>query len=375
MNYDIYAIGLQEIIDLNNPLNTMFDINSYNQSAIWRDHLCDCLNSSINDENSNETSPESKMMEPPCVQYVLLSETNLVGMGLYVFARSTIINEVSDIRWSRMGVGFLGVMGNKGAVGVSFVLFDTPLCFICSHFSAGRENVDRRKLDFHNIIANMQFVAATPFATPSNSSATAISTDSIQDDVLEQGEKENNNVHDKINDDNDDDDDNEFKKYQDGENEYSFFSEFLSSTISITSSAFAIAALPYVAISDVLQTTGVNNYSTFSSSQYRRSPQAWQLSYDFQKLENRSIYTHEIIFWLGDLNFHLHQSLSYEDIFSRIETENFESLQQWCGIFNILDFFSMSVSLSFTIFHFSHSYIFSFFLPHSHSLFFLHVIN
>lgn len=47
--------------------------------------------------------------------------------------------------------GMLGLMGNKGGVGVSFRLRNSSLCFISSHLAAHRDNVRSRNDNYFKV--------------------------------------------------------------------------------------------------------------------------------------------------------------------------------------------------------------------------------
>ena len=44
------------------------------------------------------------------------------------------------------------MIGNKGGASIRFRLYDSTMCFVCSHLAAHRGNVSGRNADFHNII-------------------------------------------------------------------------------------------------------------------------------------------------------------------------------------------------------------------------------
>ena len=48
-------------------------------------------------------------------------------------------------------------MGNKGSVGVSLKLFETHFCFVCSHFAAHTEQVEKRNADFRITKQQLKF--------------------------------------------------------------------------------------------------------------------------------------------------------------------------------------------------------------------------
>lgn len=57
--------------------------------------------------------------------------------------------------------GLGGVTGNKGGVAIRFQLYNTSLCFCCSHFAAGQSNVNERNADFVEISNKLQFPAVS----------------------------------------------------------------------------------------------------------------------------------------------------------------------------------------------------------------------
>ncbi|CAN0431374.1 unnamed protein product, partial [Phaeothamnion confervicola] len=90
-------------------------------------------------------------------QYRLLVREHLVGTVLLVFVRTALLPNLSDVRTATVSAGALGVMGNKGAVGVRFDAWDTSLCFVCTHLAAHRENVRARNDNYHKIMRSMIF--------------------------------------------------------------------------------------------------------------------------------------------------------------------------------------------------------------------------
>ena len=77
-----------------------------------------------------------KDTEEESTKFTLLMQASLVGMAQFVFVVEKLIDSVYDLRTFTYGTGFLGISGNKGAVGCSFCLFDTPVAFINCHFAA-----------------------------------------------------------------------------------------------------------------------------------------------------------------------------------------------------------------------------------------------
>eukprot|EP00903_Cladosiphon_okamuranus_P016392 g15117.t1 len=89
--------------------------------------------------------------------FVLVAKEHLVGTWLAVFVRKSVLQEVSDVRTGTVSAGMMGVMGNKGGVGIRFRLRSSSLCFVTSHLAAHRENVKARNENYHKILREMVF--------------------------------------------------------------------------------------------------------------------------------------------------------------------------------------------------------------------------
>jgi hypothetical protein len=48
-------------------------------------------------------------------------------------------------------------VGNKGAIGIRFKLYDTLVCFVCAHLAAGQSHVDERNQNYLDATAQMAF--------------------------------------------------------------------------------------------------------------------------------------------------------------------------------------------------------------------------
>lgn len=57
-----------------------------------------------------------------------------------------------------VATGLLGMMGNKGGVGIRMEINNSSLCFLCTHMTAHREKVFERNAEFHRIVTEMTFV-------------------------------------------------------------------------------------------------------------------------------------------------------------------------------------------------------------------------
>jgi phosphatidylinositol-bisphosphatase len=129
---DLYAVGFQEIVDLN-AMNVALDSSkTYARSQFWHAQIMECLGSAGT--------------------FIPVMQKSLVGILLIVYAKENIAPHIQDVRSASAGVGLMGMMGNKGGVTIRMNIHDTPICFVCSHLAAQRENVEGRNSDFKNII-------------------------------------------------------------------------------------------------------------------------------------------------------------------------------------------------------------------------------
>lgn len=87
----------------------------------------------------------------------MLCDKHLVGLLLCIFVKKDLESNIRDVRTCSTGVGIMGVLGNKGGVGISMNVFDSSICFLSAHLAAHSENVEGRNLDFKNIIERSLF--------------------------------------------------------------------------------------------------------------------------------------------------------------------------------------------------------------------------
>ena len=80
-----------------------------------------------------------------------------VGMLLLVYVRTELADHVTNVSVNTVATGILGMLGNKGGVGVTLRLHATELCFVCSHLAAHQHEFERRNQDFHDICDKMTF--------------------------------------------------------------------------------------------------------------------------------------------------------------------------------------------------------------------------
>lgn len=129
-------IGLQELIELSttnvigNAVSGQETSDKLNQ---WDEVIITCLKD-INDE------------------FELLESTSMVGLGLLVYVWRGLKRLIQNVQIAELPRGVGGVLGNKGAIYVRFEIFDTSICLINSHFAAHRDKLKKRNQDYYAIL-------------------------------------------------------------------------------------------------------------------------------------------------------------------------------------------------------------------------------
>jgi len=142
---DIVAVGFQEIVDLN-AVNVAVGNKTEQRSQYWADQLLQTLNPS-HDQQGRPLDP----------RYSLIMQRSLVGLLICLFVKVQHRPRCKAIASDSVGVGVMGMMGNKGGVSVRLQFYDSNICFICSHLAAHRENVTGRNADFLNVFQKTSF--------------------------------------------------------------------------------------------------------------------------------------------------------------------------------------------------------------------------
>ncbi|KAH6701942.1 Endonuclease/exonuclease/phosphatase [Leptodontidium sp. MPI-SDFR-AT-0119] len=135
----IFVLGLQEVVDLNSAREYIGRVYTDPEpTAKWRKAMTDGL--------------------PP--GYVLVTEQQLSGLLLFIFASPTIAPTISSVSTVSVGTGIMGYLGNKGAVASRIVLGETTrIVFVNSHLASGSDpaHLDRRCWDVTQILQRTRF--------------------------------------------------------------------------------------------------------------------------------------------------------------------------------------------------------------------------
>ena len=136
----IYALGLQEIVNIGSATEAIRPYSDPHPAKKWRQAVEGGLPSG----------------------YQLIAEQQLIGLLLLIYASPEIAPQVSHVSTTNVGTGAMGFMGNKGAVTARIVLGDTTrMVFVNSHLGAGTEktSLDRRNWDAQQIVSRTKFEA------------------------------------------------------------------------------------------------------------------------------------------------------------------------------------------------------------------------
>ncbi|KAJ6695887.1 TYPE I INOSITOL POLYPHOSPHATE 5-PHOSPHATASE 2 [Salix koriyanagi] len=97
--------------------------------------------------------------DDPRPEYVRIVGKQMVGIYVSIWVRKRLRRHINNLEVSPVGVGLMGYMGNKGSVSVSMSLFQSRLCFVCSHLTSGQKDgaEQRRNADVYEIIRRTRF--------------------------------------------------------------------------------------------------------------------------------------------------------------------------------------------------------------------------
>jgi hypothetical protein len=92
-------------------------------------------------------------------KYTRIVSKQMVGIYVSVWVRRKLRRHINNLKVCPAGIGLMGYMGNKGSVSVSMSLYQSRLCFVCSHLTSGKKEwaEHRRNSDVFEIIRKTQF--------------------------------------------------------------------------------------------------------------------------------------------------------------------------------------------------------------------------
>ncbi|KAI7738600.1 hypothetical protein M8C21_011461 [Ambrosia artemisiifolia] len=92
-------------------------------------------------------------------RYVRVVSKQMVGIYISLWVRKRLRRHINNLKVSPVGVGLMGYMGNKGSVSISMTLYQTRLCFVCSHLTSGHKvgDEERRNSNVSEILKRTRF--------------------------------------------------------------------------------------------------------------------------------------------------------------------------------------------------------------------------
>ena len=138
----IYALGLQEIVDISSPTEALRPYQDPGPANKWK-----------------------KAIEDVLPGYQLIADPQLVGLLLLIYAAPSVAPNISSVSSTSVATGLLGYVGNKGGVMTRLVLGQTTsLVFVNCHMAAGADkgSLERRNWDAAQIVNRMQFEPVNP---------------------------------------------------------------------------------------------------------------------------------------------------------------------------------------------------------------------
>ncbi|KAK1262710.1 Type I inositol 1,4,5-trisphosphate 5-phosphatase 2 [Acorus gramineus] len=166
---DMYVIGFQEVVPLN--AGNVLGVADDGPIPKWEAIIRRTLNKSMlpKEKYRSYSAPPSPdlMTSPPDdalshARYVRIVSKQMVGIHVSVWVCRRLRRHVNNLKVSPVGVGVMGWLGNKGSVSISMSLFQTWLCFVCSHLASGQKEGDhqKRNLNVQDIIQRTHFPSA-----------------------------------------------------------------------------------------------------------------------------------------------------------------------------------------------------------------------
>lgn len=258
---DLYMLGFQEV-------QTLSGVDAFRTDAAkgnaWRNKIQKALGS----------------------DYEKVAERQLVGILVFVFVRQNHIPFLSNVQLSYAATGFFNAVGNKGGVAARFTLYDRTISCVACHLAAHTSFVERRNQDFTDVVRKAVFLPAENQKTleaPPGASWNASYIEDESESVLTRRSTMAAS----------------FKASQS-----SILPGFPTAPSASTSNWLGSAASVAV--------NAFNDISAGANSTVLSDPNAI------------NVLEHDVVFWLGDLNYRL--EASSEEVLEWINTKNWDAL-------------------------------------------------
>ena len=142
---DLICVGLQEMVELNAQSMIGSSLQAVDhQSHKWQEALIGHVNKMV--DNVGTGSP-----------YLVVAEEILLGLWICLISTEALRPSLKDICIGHCACGIGGMLANKGGVAVRFKIMDSTVCIVNSHLAAHRDAVAKRNDNFHTILYSGMF--------------------------------------------------------------------------------------------------------------------------------------------------------------------------------------------------------------------------
>ena len=292
--------------------------------------------------------------------YINLVNSNLNSFHIAVFVKKEKINFFTELKTGAIKTGFMNILGNKGAIGVSMKYHDKKMLFVCCHLSSGQDKSYARNLDFKKISNGLNLKPTNKFNKNLNNIKLGLMNGVYQSSLQEDdGEKNNSNF--KFLE--------EFNKFKMGSsmNDFNFTGDKNAKWNSTPKNNLLIPNrrnLNPCKSSIIPDDINLNNIDSFSNSQniiksQKKEKEKEDSALKLPKLyggcisNNKNIVSPKVdyLYFKGDSNtnnFSKMVSSNIEEIQSKIKTDNYDELESQIGV-NQYDLVIFSGDLNYRI--------------------------
>uniref|UniRef100_A0A0E0EV38 Inositol polyphosphate-related phosphatase domain-containing protein n=1 Tax=Oryza meridionalis TaxID=40149 RepID=A0A0E0EV38_9ORYZ len=134
--FDLHGVALQDGIRRSYR-------SSGNLGMSWSEQQ-EKMKTSVVGPDESATFAKGESLKSPG-NYVRVVSKQMVGIYVSVWVSRKLRQHVNNLEVASVGVGLLGYMGNKGSISISMSLFQTRMCFVCSHLASGHKCGDQQK--------------------------------------------------------------------------------------------------------------------------------------------------------------------------------------------------------------------------------------
>ena len=127
-------------------------------------------------------------------EYINLVNSNLNSFHIAVFVKKEKINFFTELKTGFIKTGFMNVLGNKGAIGVSMKYHDKKMLFVCCHLSSGQDKSYARNMDFKKISNGLNLKPTNKFNKNLNDIKLGM-MNSVYQSIFQEDDGEKNNFN------------------------------------------------------------------------------------------------------------------------------------------------------------------------------------